>query len=274
MASVFVVWKGNCRNPEARYRLLGYLHRIALVSDDYLKHRRPEQRPRILDAMTAERAGNARRLANIETVDKSVTGRVLISSQVSPDPDALLASARRAGLPILDDPEGEGPSLIVIDGARLRGLDFKLFDPRGLYPGADRMSFVFLECPEYPFLDGRIVEVATAEDCAASGEPMLRGASAYLAGPSIHLRYYLEDWTDCLFAWIRFFFIGDLWWHRWEELQGYDDYRGVFEEVQADRGALAAEEATFEAMLATFRQHAEHWIGEVEGWAEEEKGHA
>jgi hypothetical protein len=102
----------------------------------------------------------------------------------------------------------------------------------------------------------------------------LRGANAYLASPSIHLRYYLEDWTDCLFSWIRFFFIGDLWWHRWEELQGYADYRGVFKEIQSDRGGPAAEEATFDAMLATFRQHAEHWIGEVEGLANEEKGHA
>jgi hypothetical protein len=271
MASVSVVWKGNCRHPEARYRLLGYLHRLALVSDGYLKSRRPE-RPRIVDAMTAERAGGPRRLRNIETVDKSIAGRVLISSRVSADPDALLASARREGVQILDDPEGESPPFLVIEGARLRGLDFKLFDPRELYPGADRMSFVFLECPDHPFLDGRIVEVTTAEDCEASGEPILRGASVYLTGPSIHLRYYLEDWTDCLFSWIRFFFIGDLWWQRWEELQGYSDYRGVFEELQADRGALAAEEATFEAMLATFRQYAEHWIGEVEGLAEESHG--
>ncbi len=270
MASVSVVWKGNCRHPESRYRLLGYLHKLALVSDEYLRSRLPE-RPRLLDAITADRAGERNALANIEPVDRPVAGRILISSRVSPDPDALLGSARRAGLPIIDDSAGD--ALIVIDNARLRGLDFKLFDPRGLYPGADRMSFVFLECPEQPVLDGRIVEIATAEECVASGDPALRGASIYLAGPSIHLRYYLEDWTDCLFSWIRFFFIGDLWWHRREELQGYADYRGVFEELQADRGALAAEEATFDAMLATFRQHAEHWIDEVEGLAKEE-GHA
>lgn len=273
MPSISVVWKGNCRHPEARYRLLGYLHRLALVSDEYLKVRRPE-RPRILDAMTASRRGDARRLANVESVDRNIAGRILVSSRVDPDPAALVARAGRAGLPIVEGTEAEDPALIAIESGRLRGLDFKLFDPRGLYPGADRMSFVFLECPEHPFLNGRIVEVATAEDCEASGYETLRGANFYLAGPSIHLRYYLEDWTDCLFSWIRFFFIGDLWWQRWEELQGYDDYRGVFEELQADRGALAAEEATFEAMLATFRQHAEHWIGEVEGLAKEEQGHA
>ena len=273
MPSITVVWKGKCRDANARYRLLGYLHRLALVSDEYLKVRQPD-RPYLLKAMGEIRGSGARRRANVETLDEPITGRILISSLVSPDPGTLVVSARKAHLEVLDDPKGEGPSLIAIDNARLRGLDFKLFDPRGLYPGADRMSFVFLECAEHPFLDGRIVEVVPAEACEASGEEILRGARVYLTSPSIHLRYYLEDWTDCLFSWIRFFFIGDLFWHRWEELQGYTDYRGVFEEIQSDRGALAAEEATFDAMLATFRQHAEQWIDEVEGLAKEEKGHA
>ena len=140
------------------------------------------------------------------------------------------------------------------------------------YPGADRMSFVFLECPQQPLLDGRLVEVATAEDCLSSGAESLRGADFYLCGPSVHLRYYLEDWTDCLFSWIKFFLINDFWWHRWEELQGYADYRQVFEDLAADRGRESAEEAAFDAVLGTFAQHAEHWIGEVEGWAKAEQG--
>jgi hypothetical protein len=173
---------------------------------------------------------------------------------------------------LIEDSKAKGPPLIAIGSGRLRGLDFKLFDPRGLYPGADRMSFVFLECPEQPFLDGRLVEVATAEDCLASGAEGLRGADFYLCAPSVHLRYYLEDWTDCVFSWIKFFFIDDFWWHRWEEMQGYADYRQVFEDLAADRGREGAEEAAFDAVLGTFSQHAEHWIGEVEGWAKAEQG--
>ena len=92
--------------------------------------------------------------------------------------------------------------MVVLDAVRLRGLSFKLFDPRGLYPNDDRMSFVFVECPEHHFLDGRLVEVAE------------RDGKVYLSTPSIHLRSYLEDWTDCLFAWIRFFLMGDFWWQR------------------------------------------------------------
>jgi hypothetical protein len=271
MPSVAVAWKGKCQDPETRSRLLGHLHRLAARSDEYLRLSQPE-RPFVLNALSEQRGQALRTRANIESIDQPISGSIRISSWVGPDPEAIAARAREAGLTLLDDPKAKGPPLITIKNARLRGLDFKLFDPRGLYPGADRMSFVFLECPDYPVLDGRLVEVATREDCAASGAEMLRGADVYLCGPSIHLRYYLEDWTDCLFSWIRFFFIGDFWWHRWEEMQGYADYRQVFEDLQTNRGIEEAATAAFDAVLGTFCQHAEHWIGEVEGWAEGEKG--
>jgi hypothetical protein len=271
MPSVSVVWKGNCSDPRTRYRLLGHLHRLAARSDEYLRLKQPE-RPSVLTVLNEQRGETLRARANIESVDQQVSGSILISSWISPNPEALAARAREAGVPLVADPNAKGPPLIKIDSARLRGLDFRLFDPRGLFPGADRMSFVFLECPDHPFLDGRLVEVATREDCVANGAAILQGADLYLCGPSIHLRYYLEDWTDCLFSWIRFFFIGDFWWHRSEEMQGYADYRQVFEDLQADRGTENAEEGAFDAVLATFSQHAEHWIGEVEGWAKSEQG--
>lgn len=268
MASVVVVWKGNCRDPQIRYRVLGYLHRLAARSDEYLRLKQPE-RPIVLNILAQQRGDLVPPRANIEVLDQPITGRILVSSRVSPDPDLLIASAREAGLPIVEGAEGDEARFIVLERGRLRGLDFKLFDPRGLYPGDDRMSFVFLECPEHHFLDGRLVEVPMQKN-GTSGDG-LHGTDIYLHSPGIHLRYYLEDWTDCLFSWLRFFYIGDFWWHRWEELQGYGDYRGVFEELQTDRGKEAAEEATFDAMLATFSQHAEHWIGEVQGWAASEK---
>jgi hypothetical protein len=270
MPSVSVVWKGNCRDQRTRYRLLGHLHRLAARSDEFLRLSQP-QRPRILRLMNEQDGRAQRQRANVEIIDEDAKGTILISSFVSQNPDSLVADARAAGLSLIENVEAKSAPLIVLEQARLRGLDFKLFDPRGLYPGADRMSFVFLECPEHSFLDGRMVEVATGDDCAASGEELLREADIYLCAPSVHLRHYLEDWTDCLFSWIKFFFIGDLWWHRWEEMAGYADYRQVFEDLQADRGSELAEEMAFDAVVATFAQHAEHWIGEVEGWAEAEQ---
>jgi hypothetical protein len=271
MPSVAVVWKGNCHDPRTRYRLLGHLHRLALRSDEYLRLRQPD-RPHVLNALHEQRGGTLRSRANIETIDQDASGSILISTFISPHPEALALTAREAGLPVVQLSETKDAALIEIGKAGLRGIDFKLFDPRGLYPGADRMSFVFLECPEHPFLDGRLVELATQEDCEASGSDALSGADLYLCASSVHLRHYLEDWTDCLFSWIKFFFIGDFWWHRWEELQGYADYRQVFHDLQTDRGNEAAEQAAFDAVLATFSQHAEHWIGEVEGWTKSEQG--
>ena len=271
MPSVSVVWKGSCSDPRTRYRLLGHLHRLAARSDEYLRLKQPK-RPSVLKVLNEQHGGALRTRANIESVDQQVSGTILISSWISPNPEALAARAREAGVTLVADPNAKGPPLIKIDSARLRGLDFRLFDPRGLFPGADRVSFVFLERPDHPFLDGRLVEVATREDCVANGATILQGADLYLCGPSIQLRYYLEDWTDCLFSWIRFFFIGDFWWHRSEEMQGYADYHQVFEDLQAERGTENAEEGAFDAVLATFSQHAEHWIGEVEGWAKSEQG--
>lgn len=271
MPSVAVVWKGNCREPRTRYRLLGYLHRLAQRSDEYLRLGQLEK-PRFLDVLSRQRSGVLRMRNNVEHIDREVSGTILISSWTGADPAKLIAAARESGAEIAEESGGHNGALIAVKSARLRGLDFKLFDPRGLYPGADRMSFVFLECPDHPALDGRLVEIAAREDCAASGSPALRDADLYLCAPSVHLRYYLEDWTDCLFSWIKFFFIGDFWWHRWSELQGYADYRQVFEELQTERGSDNAEQAAFDAVLATFSQHAEHWIGEVEGWAKAEQG--
>jgi hypothetical protein len=271
MPSVIVAWKGSCRDARIRTRLLGHLHRLAMQSDDYLRSRQPE-RPAVLNLVSEQRGAGSRPRANIETIDRPISGRILVSSFISASPEALVESAREAGLAVIERQESRHAPLIAINRGKLAGLDFKLFDPRGLYPGEDRMSFVFLECPELPFLDGRLIEINSIEDCPRGENETLPSATAYLVGPTIHLRYFLEDWTDCLFSWVKFFFVGDLWWRRSEEMQGYADYRGVFQELQAARGGEEAEEASFEAVLGTFAQHVEHWIGEVDALARSEQG--
>ena len=163
MPSVAVVWKGNCRELSTRHRLLGHLHRLAQRSDEYLRLRQPE-RPRILDVLNEQRGRVVRLRNNIETIDQEISGTILISSFIGSDPVKLAAATRESGAEIVEGPEAKHGALIAISHAHLRGIDFKLFDPRGLYPGADRMSFVFLECPEHPVLDGRLVEIATSEE--------------------------------------------------------------------------------------------------------------
>lgn len=258
MPFVDVVWNGNCRDPQIRYRLLSHLHLLATLSDSHLHQ---EDSAPVLKLAGDQHA--APPCANIESIDQEVSGRITISSGISAHPETLITRAREAELTI--EADGEGAHLIVLERVCLRGIDFKLFNPEGDHPGAGRMSFVFLECPEYHFLDGRLVEIAQSED-GGEGD-----AEIHLRRPSIHLRSYLEDWTDCLFSWIRFFLIGDFWWHRRDELQGYADYREVFGELQTERGSAAAETATFNAVLETFSQHAEHRAGEAKGHARAEK---
>ncbi|MEM7191887.1 MAG: hypothetical protein AAF405_03300 [Pseudomonadota bacterium] len=244
MPSVRIVWKGHCRSEEARARLLSNLHQLARLSDGYL---RPADRP----MLTVVGEGQHLPRANVERIDSVRKGEILISTEVSEQPETMVLRAREVGLEIRNDKTGK-PRHIVLDEVHIRGIDFKLFDPRGLCPGNDRMSFVFIECPERHFLNGRLVKITERED------------SLLLECPDLRLNSYLEDWTDCLFAWTRFFLMGDLWWKRHEELQGYHDYRGVLEELQTSCGSLKAEAMAFEAVLSTFMQHAEYWRCEAE----------
>ena len=62
-------------------------------------------------------------------------------------------------------PRSTRASMTLLRDARFSGIDFRLFDPRQLHPGADRMSFVFLETEATPFLDGRLVQVDRGEEC-------------------------------------------------------------------------------------------------------------
>lgn len=271
MSSVVVGWTGRCPDPEARARLVGHLHRLAEVNDNYLRTRLPEP-TFALNGTIEPREKRRRRRANIEHVSQAISGRILISSGIVQDRSTFIDAAREADLPAIDHPEIDCASMTLLRDARLSGIDFRLFDPRQLHPGADRLSFVFLETAATPFLDGRLVQVAGSEECRDHEAEIIRRASFYLGAPNIHLHCYLEDWTDLLFSWVKYFFVGDLWWRRWEEMQGYEEYREVFSDVQTTLGPNRAEQATFDAILATFAQHADHWSGKVAAGAIESQG--
>ena len=255
MSSVVVGWTGRCPDPRNRARLIAHLERLAEISDSYLRSRLPQQ-----PDVATDRTGERRPRANIEHISRTLSGQIVISSGIVPDQNTFLAAARDAELPAVDHPEIERASITWLKGARLSGIDFRLYDPSELHPGADRLSFVFLETKAAPFLDGRLVQVDRGGDHDAA---ILRDASFYLRGPDLHLHTYLEDWIDLLFSWVKYFFVGDLWWRRFEDMQGYEDYRVVFSDVQNTMGTERAEQATFDAILATFTQHAEHWSSKV-----------
>jgi hypothetical protein len=259
MSAVVVGWTGRCPDPKDRERLLAHLERLAEVSDSYLRNRLPERT--VTTSRTTElRSKRQQARANIEYVNGPISDRIAISSGIVPDQNMFLAAARETGLPTFDHPELDRASIAFLKDARLTGIDFRLYDPSQLHPGADRLSFVFLETKAAPFLNGRLVQVERGKDHDAE---IIRESAFYLGGPQVHLHSYLEDWIDLLFSWVKYFFVGDLWWRRFEDMQGYEDYREVFSDVQNTMGTERAEQATFDAILATFTQHAEHWSGKA-----------
>lgn len=262
MSSVVVGWTGRCPDPRARARLVAHLNRLAEISDSHL-HRSVPEFSIIANGAGEPRGTRKRPRANIEHVTRAISGQILISSEVVSDQNAFLAATREADLPTVDHPEIDRASMTWLQDARLSGIDFRLFNPGQPNPGADRLSFVFLETPATPFLDGRLVQVDCNDGLQDQEAEIIRSASVYLSGPNLHLHCYLEDWIDLLFSWVKFFFVGDLWWRRFEEMQAYEDYRAVFSDVQMTLGTERAEQATFDAILATFAQHAEHLSGTV-----------
>jgi len=67
--------------------------------------------------------------------------------------------------------------VLLLHELGVRGIDFRVFDPRVLYPSEDRFSFVFLESKEAPFLDGLIAAIDDREFTAKVYVSGLQSAS-------------------------------------------------------------------------------------------------
>jgi hypothetical protein len=82
--------------------------------------------------------------------------------------------------------------------------------------------------------------------------------------PNIHLRYYLEEWFDSLMGWIKFFFIPNLHFERYEALSGYEVLREPLENLQRDLGYPEARDQMFGVLLDTFEREADGWYSWLE----------
>jgi hypothetical protein len=118
-----------------------------------------------------------------------------------------------------------------------RGLDFRLYDSRALYPDEERASFVFLESQSAPFLTGLLGFVHDRDRCVGSVNPYVRAADWYIESPFVHLRYYLESWFDDFFAWIKFFYVPELCFTRKEDIDSYR-FCQAMETVQRRMGVV------------------------------------
>jgi hypothetical protein len=266
MGSVIVTWKGPCRDRDLQQELLSYLQTLAECSDARWSGP-PPQRPAVLEILSRERAEGRLVLPNIRRFDEELSGKILVRTDLTSDPEALVAEAERCGVPHhLEDPLRPRHALLRLNRLRVRGLDFRLFDPRDLYPGENRMSFVFVESDAAPFLNGLLAAIDDGAWCRTHPLESIRTGDWYLQCPFIHLRYYLEEWTDTLLAWVKFFFMPDLQYWRYDDLSGYTRNREMFEELQSLVGAAHAKERVFAGILDSFEREADTWMREMTTW--------
>ncbi len=54
---------------------------------------------------------------------------------------------------------------------------------------------------------------------------MIRSADWYVCTPNIHLRYYLEEWSDILLIWVKYFLVSDLHYSRYQALANFEATR-------------------------------------------------
>ena len=222
MDLVRVSFTGRCREAKARLKLLTYLRRLAERSQRYLL------------------AGGGE--SSIETIDRKRTGKILIADSVGADARVFIDQAKDAGLHLLSEPEIKSANFAVLPHVRLSGLGFPLFESDSGGRDQKHFSFVFLDCPGTAFLDGALVQISAVDR---------------LERAEIELPSALGEWIDLLFSWVKFFHIGDFTWHRGEPLPNYAEYRAILLRLQDELGPERAEAAAFNALLATFANHAE-----------------
>lgn len=270
MVSVGVRWTGSCF-PHEQDELLRFIARLAETNDELLKSCPPPAEEFAFfdpDFMTPQRSEKLRSRPNFERVARAILEKLEIDSSIFADGRKFEEGAEQLGLPILG---AQGPSAaeapftlnlfasnarraVRIKKASIYGINFKVFGVGyPWYPGEDRVSFVFLHCPEVLFLDGTIVDIFhRTESPGLINFNTVQGADWYARAPEIHLRYYLENWFDHFFSWVKFFFVPNFHWWRHESLPGYDRYRSEFEKLEAKVGSSVAKSAIFDDILDAF----------------------
>lgn len=265
MPSVIVTWKGTCSDREVQTELLSFLNLLAERNALRLSGPKPS-RPAFLQLMVEQRQQDLPVLPSVIYYNHEVSGTILVDTDLMPDEESALAEAQRHGIRVLPKETDRAGGYLQLKRLHLHGIDFQLFDPRGLYPGEDRMSFVFLCSEDAPFLNGRIALVEERAKCQFYSSEVIRAADYYVSMPYVHLRYYLEEWSDILFSWVKHYFIPDFHFHRYEPLSNYESLRQVFAETDERTGGGEGRVLAFEGVLKSFESQADGWIRDMSQW--------
>jgi hypothetical protein len=276
MGSVGVAWRGSAL-PAQQDELLGFLERLAAASDELLREYPPPPHEFDLVVPTPEWRARLRTRPNIHRIDRVITEGIEIDSSVFADRSEFVRGAEDIGLPFVgaEGPAAhEGAFVLNLNAPRSRtavrlrkasiyGINFKLFGVGyPWYPGEDRLSFVFLHCPEVLFLDGRIVDIFHRDEIPGLIRfHTIRDADWYAGMAEIHLHRDLYlDWINYFLAWVKFFFVPNLHYWCYLDLPDYDRRGAEFAQTVAQVGTATAKVAIFDDILASFAREAQWHI--------------
>jgi hypothetical protein len=278
MGSVVTYWSGTSKDASIQAELFSFIAKLATASDERLRRRgiscsttresTSEPPPSRVEASPS----------NVVQFDQSISGRVLVGNslilfdQLNP---SMQQSARKIASSESWRPETTSVSLVVsskaddqryvipIPAFQLRGIAFRLYDPRDLYPDEDWMSFAFVEAPELPELDGQIVHARSLRTCRVQSGEWLQNAEWSIDTPSIHLRYYLEEWFDLLMTWIKIFSIDNLDYWRDTVLNRFEELKHSVDRLIESDGHEVAKQAIFEYIVECFEEEADQLESEI-----------
>jgi hypothetical protein len=251
-------WSGTCRNPDVQNELIRDLRPLARECETRIKEEELIWGPSPITIGERKIIPPA-----VITYDRPIDGDVLVHGCVPADVWRAKLEARRADVPWL--PAGgndEESGFFRLRSAHLRGLDFQLFNPGG-YRGDDRISFVFLGCPEVPSLDGRLVKAVDHDLVQMYENEAIRAADWFIEEPGIHLRYSFEKWSDQLLAWVKYFLIPELYYWRYETFPGWEKARKTFDEAARSASPEETRRRSWNVVMDSYKAQADVYI---EGW--------
>jgi hypothetical protein len=216
MGSVVVTWSGQTHDEETRRSLTERITTLARTHDEFFKERAWEPH-------------------EIRTYDCVLSEALVDASMFPPQ----LSSSRLTSAV---------PGYLSVRNLQVFGTAFSL---PTIYPSDNWASFVFM-IDEDPAIDGLLVgfdEPAppsltvplnlsysgskltgislTTDQAREEANSIFKQGKQVLTLPKIHLRYAWEELMDDLLAWIKHFYLPELYYWRYGECPRYQQYAGV-----------------------------------------------
>lgn len=221
MPSVDVYWSGQCPNPDIQEKLCRNLKSLAELSHSYFKEKEP------IKYFDCEIEGNI--LIEGSLVDRNLNKKLKcegirkIVHRYTEKRDREVDKLLDVIFGTTTKPKKIKETFYSVNKARLYGIEFLLYDPRGRDYG-DRVSFVFLRLDSCAELNGRLVYVEDHDECKCYRSKKIKESDWYLTDPYVHLRYFCEEWMDRLISWVKYFYVPNLHYWRYGDLPGYEDF--------------------------------------------------